>query len=164
MSADIAFQRLAVASYLRKAAADVESGLKAELLDVMEPGDRKRATIEGQQIATISRAEIKEAETVTVTDEAALIAWARKNAPDAVVTETREFLAPWFTATANLEATIAATGELPDGVEYSTRTTGGYITVRQTDTQKTNLRTLAADGALSALVTELAQIEGNRNE
>ena len=79
MSADLTFQRLAVASYLKKAAADVESGLKTELLDVMEPGDRKRAAIEGQQIATISRAEIKEAETVTVTDEAALIAWAKKS-------------------------------------------------------------------------------------
>ena len=162
MSADLAFQRLAVASYLKKAAADVESGLKTELLDVMEPGDRKRAAIDGVQIATISRAEIKEAETVTVTDEAALIAWAKENRPDAV--EVRESLAPWFTAPGSLAAIVHTTGELPDGVEYSTRTTGGYITVRQTDTQKTNLRTLAADGALSALVTELAQIEGNRNE
>ena len=152
MSADLTFQRLAVASYLKKAAADVESGLKAELLDVMEPGDRKRAAIEGQQIATISRAEIKETETVAVTDEAALIAWARKNAPDAVVTETREILAPWFTATANLEAAIAATGELPDGVEYSTRTTGGYITVRQTDAQKRALSDLAHRTPLAALI------------
>ena len=161
MSTDLAFQRLAVASYLKKAAADVESGLKAELLDVMEPGDRKMATIEGVEVATITRAKLTEVAGFVVTDDVALADWCEANGHSDGVRTVRT-VHDWKVA--ELLRKAGETGEVPDGVTYETRTRGGYISARQTDTQKTNLRTLAADGALSALVTELAQIEGNRNE
>lgn len=160
MSAAELAARMAAVKYLKDVIATEEVRVKAALEAELEPGDRKMATLEGAEIGTITRAKLGTKERVVVTSEPALLAWCKANGQeDAIVTR----LADWFTAEANLAALIAKTGELPDGVDIETRESGGYISVRQSDTQKDNLTALAATGAIAGLVADLAQIEGHHD-
>lgn len=149
--------RLAVIKHIRDITATTERDTKTSIAELMEPGDRKRAALEGEQIATVSRAEYKTAEALTVTDPALLLEWVKHNGHDDAIVES---LAPWFTAPANLEALVAKTGEVPDGVEVMQKETGGGVSVRQTPAQKEALARLAATGGLARMIADLPQLAG----
>ena len=135
----------------------VKDALAAE----MTPGDRAMAALDGlTEIGTVSRAKITETSELAITDEAALLAWAEANGHTDGI-KTIRVMEDWKAA--ELIRLAETTGELPDGVESLTRQRGGYISVRQSETQKDNLRTLIEAGALTGLLADLAQIEGNES-
>lgn len=64
-----------------------------------------------------------------------------------------EAVAPWFSATANLTALIAHSGEMPDGVEITERVGSPTVQVRLSEGQTANLEALAAGSAIAAYIT-----------
>ena len=149
------FQRMALIKRISDIVKDAEAATKEALTDEMEPGDRKRVAIDGVQVATISRAEHKTTLAPVITSEAALIGWMKANGhEDAVV--VRETIPDWW-ITGEL-AEITATGELPNGVDITEKTTGGYVSVRMTADQKAALDHILASGGLASLLADLPQI------
>lgn len=67
--------QLAVAKAVADQAKAVMDAVKAELEEAMDPGDRKTAAIDGQDVGTVSYA--KTTPEARVTDEAAFIEWVR---------------------------------------------------------------------------------------
>ena len=103
--------RAAVASFVRGKAAQELRDVKAELDSIMDAGDRSYAMIDDGEVATVSKT--RASTKPVVVDEAALLAWCKRNRPDVV----REMVAPWFTAAGSLSRVIEETGEVPDGVD-----------------------------------------------
>ena len=64
-----------------------------------------------------------------------------------------ETVAPWFSAAANLNALIASTGEMPDGVAITERVGSPTVQVRLSEAQIANLEGLAAGSAIAAYIT-----------
>lgn len=150
------FQRMALIKRVLDVVKDAEAATKEALISDMEPGDRKKVAIDGAQVATISRAEIKETVTWAIENPGALIAWAKANGYEEAVV-VREELADWFTTPAHLEALYRKCG-IPDGVEPLVKETGGYVTVRMSADQKAALDQIIATGGVAALLAEFPQI------
>lgn len=134
-----ALQTLALAKWVTKTAAALASPLEKEAkewlrVNDLDPGSRVPAMIDDANVATISRSVVKERRTISVDDEQAYGDWLVENDHDNPF-EVR--LVPWATSAPFLETLIdSLNGELPDGVSVHTSTTGGTVTVGQTDAQR----------------------------
>lgn len=147
-------RQYAAAKYVADIAKTRELAVKDALLEHIDPGDRKTVLAGDADIATVTRAKYVNKTTAIVTDEAALIEWARTHDHEHVITEA---LPGWFVRPENLEALIEhRRGEIPDGVELIERKTGGYLSIRQSTAQKA---TLVKHAALIAAVTETKELE-----
>jgi hypothetical protein len=71
--------RLAVIKTVQKGAAEAEAAVKALLEEQMEPGERKRAVVDGQNAGTITFSE--KAATARITDSDAFLMWVAANHP-----------------------------------------------------------------------------------
>ena len=144
-----ALARAAVAQWLAKESKTAMTDAKASILGHMGPGDRVHARIGSLDVGTVSVTDPQPREVLKITDERAFTAWVKANHPDAI-TKT---VAPWFSATANLTALIAHTGEMPDGVEITERVGSPMVQVRLSEGQIANLEGLAAGSAIAAYIT-----------
>jgi hypothetical protein len=144
-----ALARAAVAQWLAKESKTAMTDAKKALLDHMGPGDRVHARIGSLDVGTVSVTDPQPREVLKITDEKAFTAWVKANHPDVIV----ETVAPWFSATANLTALIAHTGEMPDGVEITERVGSPTVQVRLSEGQIANLEGLAAGSAIAAYIT-----------
>lgn len=134
MNRDEALKLAAIAKLFSNLAKTADNRAKAILDGHLGPGDRTAARDGRTEYATISRAKISEKDTLTIDDEEALIAWLERNQDgDGIIRR----VADWKRA--DLEASVLNGGELPDGTNIITRTTGGGISVRQSEKQATNL-------------------------
>lgn len=146
MSKEDALRRAAIAAHVAKVASQEKKKALNELMEVMAPGDRSYATVNGGQVGTISVTTATPA--YQVTDEQALVRWLEWNKPDAV----HKVPAPWFTAKAALDGFIKQTGEIPDGVELVTP--GPRISARVSQAQEEVIRELIATGDISLIEIE----------
>lgn len=149
MSKEDALRRAAVAAHIAKVAAREKKRALDELKEIMAPGDRSYATINGEQVGTISVTTA--APSYRVTDEQALVRWLEWNKPDAV----NKTPAPWFTAIASLDGFIKQTGEIPDGVELVQP--DPRISARISSTQEETVRELISTGDISLIEIEGAE-------
>ena len=144
-----ALVRASVGQWLTKASKAAMDDTKPSLLEHMGPGGKLHAYVGGLDVGTVSVTDPKPREVLKITDEAAFTAWVKANHPDVIV----ETVAPWFSATANLTALIAHTGEMPDGVELTERVGSPTVQVRLSEGQIANLEGLAAGSAIAAYIT-----------
>lgn len=144
-----ALVRASVGQWLTKASKAAMDDTKQSLLEHMGPGGKLHAYVGGLDVGTVSVTDPKPREVLKITDEAAFTAWVKANHPDVIV----ETVAPWFSATANLTALIAHTGEMPDGVEITERVGSPTVQVRLSEGQIANLEGLAAGSAIAAYIT-----------
>ena len=144
-----ALVRASVAKWLSKASETAMEAAKESLLVHMGPGGKLHARIGGLDLGTVSVTDPQPREVLKITDEKAFTAWVKANHPDVIV----ETVAPWFSATANLTALIAHTGEMPDGVEITERVGSPTVQVRLSEGQTANLVGLAAGSAIAAYIT-----------
>ena len=144
-----ALVRASVGQWLTKASQAAMDDTKPSLLEHMGPGGKLHAYVGGLDVGTVSVTDPKPREVLKITDEAAFTAWVKANHPDVIV----ETVAPWFSATANLTALIAHTGEMPDGVEITERVGSPTVQVRLSEGQIANLEGLAAGSAIAAYIT-----------
>ena len=144
-----ALVRASVGQWLTKASKAAMDDTKPSLLEHMGPGGKLHAYVGGLDVGTVSVTDPKPREVLKITDEAAFTAWVKANHPDVIV----ETVAPWFSATANLTALIAHTGEMPDGVEITERVGSPTVQVRLSEGQIANLEGLAAGSAFAAYIT-----------
>ena len=147
MSKEDALRRAAIASHIAKVATQEKRRALAELMDVMAPGDRSYAMLNGEQVGTVSVT--TPTPTYKVVDENALVKWLEWNKPDAV----HKIPAPWFVARSALDGFIKQTGEIPDGVELVQA--DPHISARISTTQEDTIRGLISTGDIS-----LIEIEG----
>lgn len=142
--------RMVVVKAVKDRVAAEEARLKAALSEVMDPGDRKMAVVDGAEIGTVSRA--KAGVRAVLRDEAALVEWCRANGHQGAIVEA---VADWFKAPRNLLALIEKSGgEVPDGVDLAD--SGGFVSVRQSAAQEDALARLLAEGGVASLVAEVA--------
>ena len=146
MSKEDALRRAAIAAHVAKVASQEKKKALNELMEVMAPGDRSYATVNGEQVGTISVTTATPA--YQVTDEQALVRWLEWNKPDAV----HKVPAPWFTAKAALDGFIKQTGEIPDGVELATP--NPRISTRVSPAQEEVIRELISTGDISLIEIE----------
>ena len=144
-----ALVRASVGQWLTKASKAAMDDTKPSLLEHMGPGGKLHAYVGGLDVGTVSVTDPKPHEVLKITDEKAFTAWVKANHPDVIV----ETVAPWFSATANLTALIAHTGEMPDGVEITERVGSPMVQVRLSEGQIANLEGLAAGSAIAAYIT-----------
>nr|DAJ17713.1 MAG TPA: hypothetical protein [Siphoviridae sp. ctvS314] len=144
-----ALVRASVGQWLTKASKAAMDDTKPSLLEHMGPGGKLHAYVGGLDVGTVSVTDPKPREVLKIIDEAAFTAWVKANHPDVIV----ETVAPWFSATANLTALIAHTGEMPDGVEITERVGSPTVQVRLSEGQIANLEGLAAGSAIAAYIT-----------
>ena len=144
-----ALVRASVGQWLTKASKAAMEAAKPSLLEHMGPGGKLHAYIGGLDLGTVSVTDPQPREVLAITDEKAFTAWVKANHPDAMV----ETVAPWFAATANLTALIAHSGEMPDGVELTEKTSAPTVQVRLSEAQIANLEGLAAGSAIAAYIT-----------
>ena len=144
-----ALVRASVAKWLSKESKTAMEAAKESLLVHMGPGGKLHAYIGGLDLGTVSVTDPQPREVLAITDEKAFTAWVKANHPDAMV----ETVAPWFAATANLTALIAHSGEMPDGVELTEKTSAPTVQVRLSEAQIANLEGLAAGSAIAAYIT-----------
>lgn len=144
-----ALARAAVAQWLGKESKTAMTDAKASILGHMGPGDKLHARIGDLDVGTVSVTDPKPREVLEIADEKAFTAWVKANHPDAMV----EAVAPWFSATANLTALIAHSGEMPDGVAITERVGSPTVQVRLSKAQTANLEALAAGSAIAAYIT-----------
>ena len=144
-----ALVRASVGQWLTNASKAAMDDTKPSLLEHMGPGGKLHAYVGGLDVGTVSVTDPKPREVLKITDEAAFTAWVKANHPDVIV----ETVAPWFSATANLTALIAHTGEMPDGVEITERVGSPTVQVRLSEGQIANLEGLAAGSAIAAYIT-----------
>ena len=147
MSKEDALRRAAVASHVVKVAAQEKKRALGELMEYMAPGDRSYATVNGEQVGTVSVTAPQP--TYKVVDESALVKWLEWNKPDAV----HRVPAPWFVARAALDGFIKQTGEIPDGVELVQD--DPRISARISTAQEETIRELISTGDIG-----LIEIEG----
>lgn len=139
---DHALATIAVAKYLGKIIKDAEDDAKTWLLEnEMEPNSKLPAVVNGADIATVSRAKITEQTDVKVTDPVAFGEWLEDNGYEV---KWKRVPAEYATAPTFVEQVLRALettspGELPDGVTLVEKTSGGYISARQTEKQRENL-------------------------
>lgn len=146
MSKEDALRRAAIAAHVAKMASQEKRKVLNELMEVMAPGDRSYAMVNGEQVGTISITTTTPA--YQVTDERALVRWLEWNKPDAV----HKVPAPWFTAKAALDGFIKQTGEIPDGVELVTP--DPRISARISTAQEDVIRELISTGDISLIEIE----------
>lgn len=144
-----ALRRAAIAAHVAKVASQEKKKALNELMEVMAPGDRSYATVNGEQVGAISVTTATPA--YQVTDEQALVRWLERNKPDAI----HRVPAPWFTAKAALDGFIKQTGEIPDGVELVTP--DPRISARVSPAQEGVIRELIAIGDISLIEIEGAE-------
>lgn len=149
MSKEDALRRAAIAAHVAKVASQEKKKAINELMEVMTPGDRSYAMVNGEQVGTISVTTATPA--YQVTDEQALVRWLEWNKPDAI----HRVPAPWFTAKAALDGFIKQTGEIPDGVELVTPEP--RISTRVSAAQEEVIRELIAIGHISLIEIEGAE-------
>ena len=116
---------------------DVDAATKTALMDVLDPGDRKHASVDGRDCGTVSVS--KGRESWKVTDDAAFTRWVKTHRPDAIVESVRK------SDQASILAGIKGDGEVPDGVEPSFG--DPYVSVRLTDDQRSELIAAFRSGA-----------------
>lgn len=128
----------------------VRAEIADALLDTLDPGDRKHATLsDGTDVGTISVSQTKV--TAVVKNEAAFLAWVKQNRPDAVVTtevvreSDRRIL---------LEHALRDGALLP-GVEFVPG--GGNLTVSVSDGQRQALAAAYQAGAIDMADLELPE-------
>lgn len=143
MSKEDALRRAAIAAHVAKVASQEKRKALNELMEVMAPGDRSYAMVNGEQVGAISITTTTPA--YQVTDERALVRWLEWNKPDAV----HKVPAPWFTAKAALDGFIKQTGEIPDGVELVTP--DPRISARISTAQEEVIRELISTGDISLI-------------
>lgn len=146
MNKDNALRRAAIAAHVAKVASQEKKKALNELMELMAPGDRSYATVNGEQVGAISVTTATPA--YQVTDERALVRWLERNKPDAI----HRTPAPWFTAKAALDGFIKQTGEIPDGVELVTP--NPRISARVSPAQEGTIRDLIATGDISLIEIE----------
>lgn len=146
MSKEDALRRAAIAAHIAKVASQEKRKALNGLVEVMAPGDRSYATVNGEQVGTISVTTAAPA--YQVTDEQALVRWLEWNKPDAV----HKVPAPWFTAKAALDGFIKQTGEIPDGVELVTP--DPRISARVSPAQEEVIRELISTGDIGLIEIE----------
>jgi len=158
-----ALQTLALAKWLQESAKQIavplEKEAKAWLAENdMDPGSRHYARIDDDQVATVSRSDLREVTNILIEDEDAFGAWLIANGHD---NPFQMRLHDWARQPAFLEAVIKkAEGEVPDGVAVSKKVTGGSMNVRQSDTQREALeRHIAGLRQISESFDALAEIE-----
>lgn len=117
---------LAVVKAMADTIKGVEADLKANALQLLDPGDRKHATVDGVDCGTVSVS--SPTSRWSVVDDAAFTAWVGKNHPTAMVQVVRD-----SDRKAILDG-IAVSGEVPDGV--SERSGASYVSVRLTTAQR----------------------------
>ena len=144
-----ALVRASVGQWLTKASKAAMDDTKPSLLEHMGPGGKLHAYVGGLDVGTVSVTAPQPREVLAITDEKAFTAWVKANHPDAMV----ETVAPWFSAAANLNALIASTGEMPDGVAITERVGSPTVQVRLSEAQIANLEGLAAGSAIAAYIT-----------
>lgn len=148
---------LSAAKFVKDEAAAVEKAAKAKLTEIMDPGDRKVAmNSESLPVGSVSRTVYSTKEQINVVSEPKLIEWLKEHQNGEGV-RTVETVEEWKLTDLLIEA--QKTGELPDGVEITERTSGGYLQVRQTEGQK---ESLVADriGIMTMLDEYKKEIEG----
>ncbi len=151
-----ALVRASVGQWLTKASKAAMDDTKPSLLEHMGPGGKLHAYVGSLDVGTVSVTDPKPREVLKVTDEKAFTAWVKANHPDAMV----ETVAPWFSAAANLNALIASTGEMPDGVAITELVGSPTVQVRLSKAQTANLEALAAGSAIAAYITTGEPEEG----
>ena len=141
--------KLAALKYLGDLVKAETDATKAALMDSMDEGDRKTATItiDGQpiDIGTISRTRASATSELAITDEDALIEWVREHGGEGI--RTIEALTDWKTA--ELLAHAKATGELSPGMDMVTRTRPSYVSARLSPQQADALDALRLAGVLT---------------
>jgi hypothetical protein len=96
---------------------------KGELMDDLDPGDRKTAALpDGTKVGTVTVSQRDAA--FKVTDERAFVAWVKEHRPTAIVEAVRE------SDQKDILERIPDTGEIPDGVELG-EPGAPYVSVRQ---------------------------------
>ena len=159
-----ALQTLALAKWIQESAKNIagpaEADAKAWLRDnELAPGDRSYALIDGDEVATVSRSKITTRPNITITDETAFGHWLVEQGHE---NPWQMRLADWARQQSFIEGVIKhADGEVPDGIEFTERTTGGSVSVRQTDTQREALeKHISALHEVMATFDTLTQVEG----
>ena len=159
-----AMQTLALAKWIQESAKNLAGPMEAEakawLRDQeLEPGDRSYASIDGDEVATISRAKLTTRTVLTIVDEAAFGHWLIEQGHE---DPWQMRLKDWAKTASFIEGVMKhADGEIPDGVALEERHGGGSVSVRQTDTQRAALeKHIAALHEVTATFDSLIQIEG----
>lgn len=140
--------RLAQVKFVKDITTAEEARVKTALASVLDPGDRKTATLDGADVGTVTYSKSSTVSRLVVVDEAALIKWLTKHQPDALVTRVADWWVPEATAA------VEAGGEIPPGTDYLTTTKPGYVSARQSDAQKAAL--MARSDLLTTTLTQIA--------
>lgn len=139
---DHALITIAVSKYLGKILKDAENDAKTWLLEnEMEPNSKLPAVVNGEDVATITRENIKKETVGQVTDPIAFGEWLEANGHEVKWTRVP---ADFVTAPTNVKSVLEklekdSPGELPDGITLVEKTTGGRISARQTEKQRSRL-------------------------
>jgi hypothetical protein len=150
VTARTAALRAAVVKFLADRVAEANKDAKADVLDQLDAGDRKGAVLpDGGDVGTVSVT--KGRKTISVTDEAAFLAWVREHSPHNI--EVTERVRPAYTksVTDGGQARYGMvvdpnSGEIIPGLAL--REGDPYVTVRQSDEQAEVLAAALEAGVL----------------
>lgn len=151
MNAREAAARAAILKTLYDQVKAAFTAAKADVMDHLDPGDRKHAVLDnGGDLGTVS-VSIGRA-SAAVHDETAFLKWVRENRPDEIVETVRpSFRAHILKIAADTGAPVVNDdGEYVDGIEV--RTGEPYVSVRQTADQRDAVLEAYDAGHLHALL------------
>ena len=134
--------RLTAIKTAARVLADAERDTKAALLDAVGPGRTVHAWVDGADCGTVSVTK-PAPPGLTVTDDAAFLAWCRVNAPHAIVETVRDIDRRAILTHAT------ETGDLPDGVDLASSQSRPTVSVRMSGEQREALIDAFETGRLS---------------
>lgn len=128
--------RLVLASAIRDAIGDAVEEIRGEVRPELNPGDRTTAYVDGVQVGAVSMTQTKPAGKVV--DYAALMVWALKHVPAAVVTPSPTLSPAWVAGLLKNggEWTDPATGEVHEVPGLGTSQAGAVLRVVPNDAGK----------------------------